>query len=148
MLLVVGAVIVDRQGHAYIHRRGPDRTLFPGCWDIPGGHVEPGETPLDALAREVYEETGWRLSRIVAELGECEWIGSDGIPRRELDYVVEVDGDLTKPRLEQPKHVEYAWVGLDDLADLMEHRTPSETLLRDVVARGVAAVLSLRSGDG
>ena len=147
MLLVVGAVIVDRQGHAYVHRRGADRTLFPGCWDIPGGHVEPGETPLDALAREVYEETGWRLSRVVAELGECEWIGSDGIPRRELNYVVEVDGDLTEPRLEQPKHVEYAWVGRDDLDRLMENRTPSETLLRDVVARGVAAALSRRCGS-
>jgi len=111
--LVVGAVIVNRS-RAFVHRRGYDRALFPGCWDIPGGHVHLGESPLDALRREVEEETGWRLRHVIADLGETNWIGSDGMPRREIDYLVEVDGDLEAPRLERPKHVEFAWVGLDD----------------------------------
>ena len=29
-------------------------------WEIPGGHVEPGETPDEAMLRELYEETGLR----------------------------------------------------------------------------------------
>jgi 8-oxo-dGTP diphosphatase len=98
--LVVGAVIVD-DGRAFVHRRAYDRSLFPGCWDIPGGHVDVGETPLDALGRELQEETGWRPRRVLAELGEVSWIGSDGEPRREIDYLVEVDGDLNAPRLER-----------------------------------------------
>jgi 8-oxo-dGTP pyrophosphatase MutT (NUDIX family) len=29
-------------------------------WEIPAGRVDPGETPIEAAAREAYEETGWR----------------------------------------------------------------------------------------
>jgi 8-oxo-dGTP pyrophosphatase MutT (NUDIX family) len=32
-----------------------------GGWDLPGGHVEPGETPIEAAIREVDEETGWPI---------------------------------------------------------------------------------------
>ncbi|NED80879.1 NUDIX domain-containing protein [Streptomyces sp. SID11233] len=44
----VGAVILDRDGRAFAQRRGPHRRLFPDCWDIVGGHVEAGESLLDA----------------------------------------------------------------------------------------------------
>jgi 8-oxo-dGTP diphosphatase len=135
--LCVGAVIVDDEGRVFVHRRGPDRTLFPGCWDLPGGHVEPGEAPLDALRREIEEETGWRLRRVVAELGETTWTGDDGIRRRELDYLVEVDGDLSAPRLERPHHVEFAWVDLDEVDRLIEDSTPVDADIREIVARGL-----------
>ncbi len=140
----MGAVIVDPDGRAFVHRRGYDRALFPGQWDIPGGHVERGEKPIDALHREISEETGWRLRRVVSELGEITWTGSDGITRRELDYLVEVEGNLTLPRLEHPKHVEHAWVSLADLDVLMENRTPEQTLVGDIVARGLREARAVR----
>lgn len=136
MLEAVGAIIVDSRARAFVHRRAYDRALFPGCWDIPGGHVEPGETPLQALAREVSEETGWRVKRVLSELGEVNWVGDDGVERRERDYLVEVEGDLASPRLERPKHIEFAWVGLGDLDLLMENRRPEQTLVREIVKAG------------
>jgi 8-oxo-dGTP diphosphatase len=84
--VAVGAIIVDDEGRVFVHRRGYDRALFPGCWDIPGGHVEGEETPLETLAREVQEETGWRVAHVVAELGESVRTGDDGVVRREYDY--------------------------------------------------------------
>jgi 8-oxo-dGTP pyrophosphatase MutT (NUDIX family) len=146
-LRCVGALIADEQGRMFVHRRSPTRRLFPNCWDIVGGHVEPGETPLDALAREITEETGWYLSRVVAVVGEHEWVGDDGPTRRETDYLVEVSGDLTAPRLEAGKQVEYRWLGEDQLHLLSEHRETNDILTRQIVAAGFAVARRYRTRD-
>lgn len=51
---VVGAVIV-KDGAVLCVQRGPDGSL-PGMWEFPGGKVEPGESPVEALRREIREE--------------------------------------------------------------------------------------------
>lgn len=139
----VGALIRDRRGRIFVHRRSPDRRLFPGIWDIVGGHVEPGETAPEALAREIEEETGWRLRRIEACVADWQW-EYDGVVRRELDFLVEVDGDLGSPRLEAGKHDAYDWVGPDNLDLMMVGRTDGDRRLRDIVARAVRTRLTGR----
>jgi ADP-ribose pyrophosphatase YjhB (NUDIX family) len=52
------AVIV-RDGHVLLGRRATDPG--EGRWDLPGGFLQEGEDPLDALRREVREETGLEL---------------------------------------------------------------------------------------
>lgn len=138
----VGAVILNSTGAAFAQKRSPDRRLFPGTWDIVGGHVEAGESLLDALAREVEEETGWRLRRVSRFLGTSVWSGDDGAGlRHEADYLIEVDGDLDEPALEWDKHSAYDWFGPgDDLARLKENGSPDEFLIHDLIARAVQAV--------
>lgn len=131
----VGAVIRDQRNRVYVHRRSADRRLLPGTWDIVGGHVEDGESPLDALAREIEEETGWTLRRAEAVVADWEW-EMDGVVRHEVDYLVDVDGDLAAPRLEEGKHDKCAWVGSADLDLLMEGRTDGDRRLLNIVAKG------------
>ncbi|HEX8987654.1 MAG TPA: Nudix family hydrolase [Rhodocyclaceae bacterium] len=52
---VAAAVIVRSDGCFLLGQRAPD-TFYPGYWEFPGGKVEAGETPRDALVRELYEE--------------------------------------------------------------------------------------------
>lgn len=54
---VAAAVIFREDGQYLLGRRGPG-TFYPGYWEFPGGKVEPGETPRDALVRELHEELG------------------------------------------------------------------------------------------
>lgn len=132
----VGALIQDERHRVYVQRRSASRRLLPGIWDIVGGHLEAGETPEQALAREVEEETGWKVREIRSTVADWAW-EHQGRVRRELDCLVAVDGDLGRPRLEDGKHDAGAWVGPDDLELLMEHRTDGDRRLRDIVAHAV-----------
>jgi 8-oxo-dGTP diphosphatase len=53
----VVAALIESDGRILLSRRRPDQSL-PGCWEFPGGKVEPGEAPERALSREIAEELG------------------------------------------------------------------------------------------
>jgi 8-oxo-dGTP diphosphatase len=136
---VVGAVIIDDQGRAFVHRRAPDRRLFPNCWDIAGGHGEPGETLNAALAREIFEETGWQMHAITDLIETFDWeteYGGIVTRRREFDFLVTVDGDLAHPRLEPGKATEFRWISLAEVGALKEHAPPGYAVHR-IVKRGL-----------
>jgi 8-oxo-dGTP diphosphatase len=57
-LLVVVAAAIVRQDGAILLARRPEGKSMAGLWELPGGKIEPGESPEHALARELYEELG------------------------------------------------------------------------------------------
>lgn len=64
---VVAGALVGPRGVLLCHRT-PRRLYYPDCWDLPGGHVEAGEKPHEALVRELREEVG-----VTATLGGNPW---------------------------------------------------------------------------
>ena len=50
-------------GH-WLQQRAEDRPLYPGMYDLAAtGHIDPGETPLDGVLREAWEEIGLHLTK-------------------------------------------------------------------------------------
>lgn len=64
--VAAGALFVDEQGRALMLR-----LTYKKSWDIPGGYVEPGESPLQACTREIREELG--LDVAVGRLLVVDW---------------------------------------------------------------------------
>lgn len=143
---VAGALVLDHRGRVFVQRRGPNRSFLANGWDLVGGHVEAGESLLDALVREVNEETGWTV-RLPADAPPPlvfvgDWRTDPDDPasaRREFDFLVDVEGDLDRPRLEWPQHTEHRWIGPDELDLLDENRGRDDGLVRHLAA------LALRS---
>jgi 8-oxo-dGTP diphosphatase len=57
IVLVAACALVDADGRVLLARRPPGRPLA-GLWEFPGGKVETGERPEEALIREMSEELG------------------------------------------------------------------------------------------
>ena len=73
----VGLAVFNKQGLVFLGRRrsGPETANLPHAWQMPQGGIDPGEAPLDAALRELYEETNIRS---VSLLGEAdEWFCYD-----------------------------------------------------------------------
>ena len=57
LVMVVACALIDPDGRVLIAQRPPQKAMA-GLWEFPGGKLEPGERPEDALIRELGEELG------------------------------------------------------------------------------------------
>ena len=62
VLLVSAVALVDADGRVLLGQRAADKHMG-GTWEFPGGKVHAGETPENALVRELKEELGIDISQ-------------------------------------------------------------------------------------
>ena len=127
--IVVDCLIENEKGQILVQKRSKNRRLFPGCWDLIGGHVDDGDTILETISKEIKEETNLELESILQILGQTQW----QVPiesRREnekdkiiLQFLVKVE-NYENLKLETEKATEFRWIGQnEDLEFLKENRT-------------------------
>ena len=139
---VVGCLVIRPDGRVFAQRRSPLRKMFPGCWDLVGGHIETGESPSQALERELAEETGWTLDQILGLRRVVDWesVDTEGWVqlKREFVLAVTVVGGWDHPQLEAGKVTEGRWFGSTDLEVLNENRPGTDTYVYDLVKSELA----------
>src|SRR3954451_3316019 len=111
---VVGAAVIEGQRVLVAQRSGGP---YDGCWEFPGGKVEPGESELSALVREMGEELGVDVVP-QAFVGEVllDGVVAGGEPGTSTLRVWWAR--LSAGELVAREHAELRWVAADDLDDL------------------------------
>jgi 8-oxo-dGTP diphosphatase len=61
VLLVSAVMLIDAENRVFLQQRPTGKTMA-GLWEFPGGKVEAGETPEEALSRELVEELSIKVS--------------------------------------------------------------------------------------
>lgn len=129
---IVSAIIFSKDGKIFQGMKHQDKGgVYSDCWHIPGGGLNKNETKIQALIREIKEETGIDISRYKIELvdslgkGESEKIlketGEKVLCKMKFNvYKVIIDDlDAAEIVIQLKDDLEiYKWVDLKDLKNL------------------------------
>ena len=119
-------VLVNSDNKILILKRSDSDEKRPGQWDVPGGHMDPGELVLGAAARELQEETGIRveprrlrmLYALTARRGDINvvWLFFTG------------NSESDQPVALSDEHSDYRWVSLAEAISLIDYDLQKEAL--------------------
>ncbi|KAM0217051.1 hypothetical protein ACHAQD_007540 [Fusarium lateritium] len=132
--ITVGAAIIraneSGRKNILLLKRADHEAYFPGVFEIPGGKVDESDSSIrGALCREVAEETGLTVSKVLSSLAPFTYTTEKPVSRSfpiemnrrvalQLSYLVEVQGDGDNFMVNPNEHYEGAWTSMEELSSM------------------------------
>ncbi|MBQ2832764.1 NUDIX domain-containing protein [Methanobrevibacter sp.] len=122
--LTVRGIIKNESGEILIVKRHPKSRTDPEMWELPGGKVEKGEFFVDALVREIKEETN--LDVKVGDFAEA--VQNDYMQKRTVQLMMHLEDVEGEVKISE-EHTDWMWASLDKIKTL-EISTSLEKMLK------------------
>ena len=107
----VVAAAIEKDGLIFCAQR-PEGKSLGGCWEFPGGKLENGETPEEALIREIKEEFDSEIE-VISFLNEASYEYDFGIVTMKTYLSKLVSGEL-----KLLEHQDSKWLPIEELSEL------------------------------
>ena len=126
--LVVCVWVYAGKGRVLLTRRAPEKS-YPHTWENSGGAAKAGETSLQAITRELFEETGIR-----AEEGEFELIASGSDRNCHYDfYCLRRDIPVEEVRLQPGETDGVRWASYEEVHKLIEEKQICKVIAKQFI---------------
>ena len=117
-------IAVFRNGKLLVARRSGDDEDLAGEWELPGGGMDAGETVLDGAVRELFEETGLKVSKVISTFEGFDYTTPKKPKARQFNFRV-----LVKPgNIQLSEHDAYQWITVDDVPSLKTNKVMEDCL--------------------
>lgn len=123
--LVVCVWVYDGEGNLLLTRRAKEKS-FPGTWENSGGAVKAGETSRQAIARELFEETGIRAAEEEFELLDT---GCDGSFHYDY-YCIQRNTPLSEIVLLPGETDDVRWASFAQVHQLIDEKKMCKVIAR------------------
>lgn len=127
------SAFIFQDGKLLVVKRSEHEDSFPGIYEIPGGHIELGESFQDGLQREVKEETGLDVTVGDPYFAFTYTGPTSGRHIGEIHFMAELTSGNQAVVLDPNEHSEYSWITEEEI-DTFDFTD----LIRQSVAKGFA----------
>ena len=113
--VAVAGALFNEEGSVLIVQRSQKETYLPGYWELPGGKVNFGEDPKEALIREFIEETGLS-TKAVTPVRVFHYVTKEGtLQTVEIVFLLVLSKNSKKDIVLSGAHNSHVFIGSDDL---------------------------------
>lgn len=117
--IIVHAIIKHKNKYL-VTKRSKNENVYKEYWDIPGGLANQGETPREALIREVKEEVNLKIKPVKIIHEDSNLDKEKDMIFIRLVYLTNVEDDFNNIKLDPSEHTEYKLI--TNIKELKEER--------------------------